>query len=102
MDLVGTVQTLIPGKFVLGRLGGDEFVVLISMGLEQAVSLGENLRKRIAERTVSYLNHSMQYTVSIGVSNCTGTECELSDLLHRGISLCIRQSITEKTRFGHE
>ncbi|MFA0814587.1 MAG: diguanylate cyclase [Anaerofustis sp.] len=83
MDLVGTVQTLIPGKFVLGRLGGDEFVVLVSMGLEQAVSLGENLRKRIAERTVSYLNHSMQYTVSIGVSDCTGTECELSDLLHR-------------------
>lgn len=82
MDLVNTAQALLLGEYVLGRLGGDEFVVLLPIEIEEAFALAENLRKSISERIVPYLNHKIQYTVSIGVASCHIQDSSLKELLH--------------------
>jgi diguanylate cyclase (GGDEF)-like protein len=81
-DFVSTAQALLSEKYFLGRLGGDEFVIVLSAEIEVAVAVAERLRKCVSERTVQYLNHKIQYTISVGVASCSNDECSLSDLLH--------------------
>ena len=82
-DLVGAAQALLSEKHVLGRLGGDEFVVILSAEIEVAVAVAERLRKRVSERVVQYLNHRIQYTISVGVAGCEMKGGSFSDLLHK-------------------
>lgn len=81
-DFVRIAQSLLSEKHFLGRLGGDEFVAVLPAGLDEATRLAEQLRLRVAERTVPYLNHSIRYTISVGIASCRFEECSLSDLLH--------------------
>ncbi len=82
-DFVGTARDVLSERHYLGRLGGDEFVVVLAAENAVALALAERLRKRIAERSVPFLNHRIRYTVSIGVATCPTAECTLSVLLHR-------------------
>jgi diguanylate cyclase (GGDEF)-like protein/PAS domain S-box-containing protein/putative nucleotidyltransferase with HDIG domain len=51
------------------RYGGEEFIVLMpSTSSEEAVSAVERIRKRVAERYISDGKHSVQVTLSAGVS----------------------------------
>lgn len=82
-DFINIVRTILPGKNVLGRLGGDEFVVLLPVEITECLALAEDLRKRVAERIVQYLNFKIQYTVSMGIAGCPNSECDLTTLLYR-------------------
>ena len=81
-DLVSAAQALLSEKYVMGRLGGDEFVVLLAVETEVAAAVAERLRKCVSERVVQYLNHKIQYTISVGVSGGAMRDGALSDLLH--------------------
>ncbi len=51
------------------RYGGEEFIVLMpSTSSEEAVSAVERIRKRVAQRYISDGKHSVQVTLSAGVS----------------------------------
>jgi diguanylate cyclase (GGDEF)-like protein len=82
-DFVSTAQSLLSEKYFLARLGGDEFVIVLSAEVEVAVAVAERLRKCVSERIVQFLNHKIQYTISVGVASCPNGECLLSDLLHK-------------------
>ncbi|KLN66496.1 diguanylate cyclase [Vibrio sp. VPAP30] len=57
---------------ICGRYGGEEFTVLLpGTCATQALYFTERLRKRIEQANVDYEQHSVKYTVSLGV-------CELS------------------------
>ncbi len=83
MDFVSTVQSLLSEKYFLGRLGGDEFVIVLPMEIEAVMTIAERLRKCISERSVQYLDHKIQYTISVGVASSVNTDCVLSDLLFK-------------------
>ena len=57
--------------------------LLLSVGIEEALALAEDLRKCVAERTVSYLNNKIQYTISAGIACCPNNQYELTDLLKK-------------------
>lgn len=82
-DFVEVAQSLLSGKRFLGRLGGDEFVVILPTGVEEAAALAEALRRAVSARAVQYLDHTIHYTVSIGVAYCVNDACVLSDLLRK-------------------
>ena len=82
-DFVEAAQSLLSGKRFLGRLGGDEFVVILPTAVEEAAALAEALRQGVSARAVQYLDHTIRYTVSIGVAFCENKACLLSDLLHK-------------------
>lgn len=82
-DFVSMAQALLSEKYFLGRLGGDEFVIVLSAEIEVAAAVAERLRKCVSERIVQYLNHKIQYTISVGVATCSNDECSLSDLLRQ-------------------
>lgn len=82
MDLVSTAHAQLAGKYALGRLGGDEFIVLISVDTQAAVAFAERLRKCVNERTVQYLDNTIQYTISVGIAGGNAQDISLSELLH--------------------
>ncbi|QSX32824.1 GGDEF domain-containing protein [Shewanella avicenniae] len=51
------------------RMGGEEFCVLLPQcDASSAITHAENLRQKIANHAVPYLNHSLHFTVSIGIA----------------------------------
>ena len=56
------------------RIGGEEFLLLqVDTNVERAVKVAENIRRRIAERTVNTsTGASFNFTVSIGVFEYDG------------------------------
>jgi diguanylate cyclase (GGDEF)-like protein len=90
-DLVHTAQALLSGNYAMGRLGGDEFVVLLSAEPEEALFAAERLCQYISERSVSYSNHQIKYTISVGVAGCNVHDSSLTELLHKA-DLALYQS----------
>ena len=82
-DFALVAQSLLSEKRFLGRLGGDEFVIILPAARDEAAALAEELRRRIHERVVPYLEYTIRYTVSIGIASCKNEECVLSELLHQ-------------------
>lgn len=82
-DFVGVARSLLSERRFLGRLGGDEFVVILPTEQNEAKALAENLRQRVAARTVPYLSETIRYTVSVGVATCKNESSSLSELLRK-------------------
>jgi diguanylate cyclase (GGDEF) domain len=80
-DFVHTAKSVLPENCALGRLGGDEFVVLLFAGIEETFDVAENLRKTVRVKSVQYLNHKIQYTISIGVASSNIQDGSLPELL---------------------
>lgn len=54
---------------LFGRMGGEEFILMLpNTGLEGAILFANKLRESLKDTAVSYLDASIQYTVSIGVA----------------------------------
>ena len=82
-DFVGVVQSLLCERPFLGRLGGDEFVLILPTEISEATDMAEKLRQAVATRAVRYLDHTIHYTISIGIASCKNETCALSALLHK-------------------
>lgn len=83
LDFVKAAKNLLPGTVILGRYGGDEFVAIFFAGVEKAFEDSEKLRMQIYERSLSYLQNEIQYTVSIGVASEKLQDVTLSTLLDK-------------------
>ena len=69
---------------ILGRLGGEEFALLLpGTQLNTALALAENLRQLCEHNQVSFENHLLQATVSIGVTSAWKKDRTLQDVLNR-------------------
>lgn len=66
-----TLHAETKGHDAIARLGGEEFVILLSdISYQNALSVSENIRKRIANKVLSVKGHTLplQFTSSFGVS----------------------------------
>ncbi|MBI3560514.1 MAG: diguanylate cyclase [Gammaproteobacteria bacterium] len=67
-----TLQLTIRKTDIAGRYGGEEFgVVLINTKADNALILGERLRKRIEGLTIKYADFIIKYTISLGIAELT-------------------------------
>ena len=82
-DFVNMARTMLPEKCFLGRLGGDEFVAILPAGLAEAAELAEKLRQGVSARAVPYMDLTIRYTISVGISACNNEDCQLSELLDK-------------------
>jgi diguanylate cyclase (GGDEF)-like protein len=80
----------LPGGDLLARLGGDEFAILLEdAGCEEAVSVAENLRARLAEPFTTSAGSSalgmltLHSSVSIGIARFPDDGPDLSALLRK-------------------
>lgn len=54
---------------IVGRLGGEEFgVLLVNSQLDDAINIAQRVRTTVEKEIISLNNHSINVTVSIGVS----------------------------------
>lgn len=59
---------------IVGRYGGEEFgVILVNTDSSQALYFAERLRKNVEKSVVQYLNDSIQYTISVGITEINDT-----------------------------
>jgi diguanylate cyclase (GGDEF)-like protein len=64
-----TLRRTIRKTDIAGRYGGEEFaVLLVDTSNENALILAERLRKRIEALTIEYEDMSIQFNISLGVS----------------------------------
>lgn len=79
-DFTYFIKSNLPDDSIVSRYGGEEFVVLlIEESREEAMTIAENLRERIADKVFVYDGHEMNIRVSIGVAS--GTIDSAVDLL---------------------
>ncbi|MBO0826690.1 MAG: GGDEF domain-containing protein [Streptosporangiales bacterium] len=76
------LQALLRQGDILGRFGGEEFVILLSgIGLVNAKSIAERLRRNVANDPVQLDNASIHLTVSLGVSTSEESHESLPEML---------------------
>lgn len=72
---------------IFGRWGGEEFVALLpETDIEGAAVIGERLRKIVADSVLSYHDHKITFTVSVGVAQFKDGESSLDGPLSRADS----------------
>jgi diguanylate cyclase len=67
---------------IVARYGGEEFAILFKSTAERAASKMEELRKTIQGNTVSFEGHSIQVTISTGVSQI-GSDDRVAKIIRR-------------------
>lgn len=76
------LQALLRQGDILGRFGGEEFVILLSgIGLVNAKSIAERLRRNVANDPIQLDNASIHLTVSLGVSTSEASHHSLPEML---------------------
>lgn len=76
------LQKAVRNEDIVARFGGEELmVVLRAIGMEQAVALGERLRKLIETTVTRYRGCELAVTVSIGVASFPTTRFETVEQL---------------------
>lgn len=57
----------------VGRYGGEEFLILVpNCDCSNAVQLAERIRQRVIELPISFDEHDISVTISLGVADCNG------------------------------
>jgi diguanylate cyclase (GGDEF)-like protein/PAS domain S-box-containing protein len=72
---------------IFGRWGGEEFVALLpETDIDGAAVIGERLRKIVSDTVVSYQDHKINFTVSVGVAQFKEGESSIDGPLSRADS----------------
>jgi diguanylate cyclase (GGDEF)-like protein/PAS domain S-box-containing protein len=72
---------------IFGRWGGEEFVALLpETDIEGAAVIGERLRKLVAESVLTYHDHKINFTVSVGIAQYKDGETTLDGPMGRADS----------------
>ncbi len=67
---------------VVGRIGGEEFAMLLpETPLNEAQDIGERLRSQVEQSKVTYEQHTISYTLSIGVSQLKDNNLSFDNVL---------------------
>lgn len=76
------LQALLRQGDILGRFGGEEFVILLSgIGVVNAKSIAERLRRNVGNDPIQLENASIHLTVSLGVSTSEASHDSLPQML---------------------
>jgi diguanylate cyclase (GGDEF)-like protein len=76
------LQALLRQGDILGRFGGEEFVILLSgIGMVNAKSIAERLRRNVANDPIQLDKTSIRLTVSLGVSTSESSHDTLPEML---------------------
>lgn len=79
-ECLSTVAREIDSNFnrpsdVVARFGGEEFVVILPyVEYQNALQLGEQVRKRLADRSIMADGHAISITISVGVATIVPTD----------------------------
>ena len=74
-ELAGRLRSVVRAEELLARYGGEEFAaVLPECTPEDALSVGERVRKLVEEQPFCFDGVSLQVTVSVGVASIQGDE----------------------------
>lgn len=69
---------------VFGRWGGEEFVALLpETDIQGASVIAERLRKLMADNVLTYNDHKIEFTVSIGIAEFKDGETSIDGVLSR-------------------
>ncbi|MBA53412.1 MAG: hypothetical protein CMK89_03065 [Pseudomonadales bacterium] len=69
---------------IIGRLGGEEFAILSPEStMQQASQMAERIRNRIKQESFEFEGHSIQVTVSIGISEVDVNEEHIESAMNR-------------------
>jgi diguanylate cyclase (GGDEF)-like protein len=80
-SFASTLKKQLRGYDVLGRIGGEEFTALLpGVGEREAYGIAQRVRSSVEGTAV---NHTIKYTVSIGVSTLVPSENTTIDHLYR-------------------
>jgi len=67
---------------IVARYGGEEFVVVLpGETLEMANAFAEKIRSHMANHSLTYNNHAIRTTISMGIACCTPGRCDTEDSL---------------------
>lgn len=76
------LQALLRQGDILGRFGGEEFVILLSgIGVVNAKSIAERLRRSAAADPIAVETGSIRLTVSLGVATLENSDGSLAEML---------------------
>ncbi|WP_417760183.1 GGDEF domain-containing protein [Shewanella sp.] len=76
----------------LFRVGGEEFCVLLAQSdASNAYHVAEHLRKQLAQHRLNYQNHSINFTISIGIASWPN-DGENLDTLYRNADAALYQA----------
>ncbi|MDF2522856.1 MAG: diguanylate cyclase with sensor, partial [Clostridiales bacterium] len=83
-NLAAILRDTLREEDIIGRIGGEEFaVVLPKINKNDAFIVAERIRRRVQEGGVLIQDDlTINYTVSIGVNDNTGTDTTIEQLLH--------------------
>ena len=78
----GVLMLHMRGNDWMGRLGGDEFAVLLEQtGQEEAVRIGQRLRRALAASTFHWEGSRFNISCSIGIVCIDGAKLDVSHVL---------------------
>lgn len=85
---VGNVlQGLLRGSDIAARFGGEEFVVAMAhTEVELANKVAESIRASFAAQEVEFNGQQIRFTASIGLTQMTPGELEMSDGIHAALA----------------
>ena len=82
-EFTDTIGGMVRSEDIFARLGGEEFAILIpEIGREGALSFAERLRKKVSMLSIPADKETVSITVSIGVSECEYSDCDIQQLLN--------------------
>jgi len=97
-NVCSTTKSLIRQSDIVARYGGEEFIILLpNTSIAEAEHLSNNICKRIAELEMSFEQHCIAITVSIGVSQYDAPQ-DLETFIHNADTALYSAKRTGKDR----
>ncbi|MBK9468702.1 MAG: EAL domain-containing protein [Gammaproteobacteria bacterium] len=88
-QIAGVLMLHMRGNDWMGRLGGDEFAVLLEQtGQEEAVRIGQRLRRALAASTFHWEGSRFNISCSIGIVCIDGAKLDVSHVLRAADRAC--------------
>ncbi|MGB0133698.1 putative bifunctional diguanylate cyclase/phosphodiesterase [Dokdonella sp.] len=88
-QIAGVLMLHMRGNDWMGRLGGDEFAVLLECtGQEEAVRIGQRVRRALAASTFSWEGSRFNVTCSVGIVSVDGAKLDVGHVLRAADRAC--------------
>ncbi|SFN43857.1 diguanylate cyclase/phosphodiesterase with PAS/PAC sensor(s) [Dokdonella immobilis] len=88
-QIAGVLQMHMRGNDWMGRLGGDEFALLLERtGIDEAIRIGQRLRRALAGSTFSWEGSAFNVTCSVGIVELQGADEDVGHVLRAADRAC--------------